>query len=426
MADERDDGALPSGEDGGDRPPRVEGVTPEFAPQAASRASRSARGMSSMTLSITRALERDLAWRRDLERAAAQRVEVEAAMRRALDDPVRAAVAYTNPLSLAGVSAAGSGALARAQAELCANLKLVAADRAQYEAVWAARERELARSALQLRTLESGATTQLALLRESMAGSLGAPSAVQRAWAALDAMGRSAERTVAAALTAHAYERAGYRHASSWDLARFAARVPALETYAASRVAAATLPARLGGAVGEIGARDVEIVGVVELPDSREMDLLLDEIGVAFDSRLAALDPRLAEMYRGAVERIERGGYDWRRQALISLRELATQVLHALAPDPETLAWAGEVGGAGLVSEQGRPTRTGRIKYICREVDAGPLVPFLKKDVAAYLELLDVLQRVHAPEVTFTPKQLQAVRSRVQAMITVFLDLAGQ
>jgi hypothetical protein len=79
------------------------------------------------------------------------------------------------------------------------------------------------------------------------------------------------------------------------------------------------------------------------------------------------------------------------RHASVSLRELATHVLHRLAPDDEILAWSEDPNHY----HNGRPTRQARVLYACRHVNYGPYGKYLKKSVNATVAFFDALNGLH-------------------------------
>lgn len=148
-----------------------------------------------------------------------------------------------------------------------------------------------------------------------------------------------------------------------------------------------------------------------------EVTLIVD----SFDARLDSFDPQLLVMYRGAVERIERAGTDWARQALISFRELVMHLLHTLAPDAEMDGWA-----QPHHYDKGKLTRLARLEFIFRGVDQGDFTDFMKKDYAAAIQLFDLLNKVHKKEPKLTEHQFRVLRNRVQGFVNTLLEAAGR
>jgi len=182
------------------------------------------------------------------------------------------------------------------------------------------------------------------------------------------------------------------------------ARAPALEIYSAARASTLLAPIQHGTDLEEIEVVEVEIVRIED----------------RFETRLENFDPALLAMYRGASERIDQGGTDWQRQALISFRELAMHTLHMLAPDENVLPWA----RPDHFSNE-KLTRQARVEFIFRHDNNGDLAPFMKKDFAAALELFELLNKVHKKEPAISHKQFRILKNRIQGLINTFLEAAG-
>lgn len=148
----------------------------------------------------------------------------------------------------------------------------------------------------------------------------------------------------------------------------------------------------------------------------------MEESSDAFESRLVAVSPTLVVMYRGALERALRGGADSSRHVLISLRELAAEVLRALAPDEAVVAGA----RPEQFDRNGRPTRALRLEYVCRGVHGGDLSDFLKADLAAWGKQLDYLNKVHKPGISLSSAQAAVLVERLRGMLSAWLLMTGR
>ena len=153
--------------------------------------------------------------------------------------------------------------------------------------------------------------------------------------------------------------------------------------------------------------------------DDVEADILV--MGDSFDARLRAFDPDLLSMYRGGTDSIRRSGADVARHALISFRELVMHLIHALAPDSEVALWA----QPAHYDEKGRLTRRARLEFIFRDCDGGDFADFMKKDYAAAISLIELLNKVHKKTPEIREGQLRVLRSRVQGFISVLLEVSG-
>lgn len=202
---------------------------------------------------------------------------------------------------------------------------------------------------------------------------------------------------------------------SSWDnislspgilegMSLFNARSPAIEIYSASQAAAViSLPA------SEFPPVDAEIEGIIN--DT------VDE----FEERLSSLAPALVEVYRGGTAVLEIGGPDWRRQTMVSFRELTTHVMHILAPDAKVQPWAKPEH-----FDKGKLTRKARLEYIFEPVASGELVGFVKADLKASIELFDLLNNgTHRLSSKATAAQLRYLRARVVNFVTSMLEARG-
>jgi hypothetical protein len=184
----------------------------------------------------------------------------------------------------------------------------------------------------------------------------------------------------------------------------YMARAPGIEVYTASQAAAViSLP------VKEFPPIDNDIEEFI--------DTAVDE----FEERLFALAPSLKEMYRGAIETMERGGPDWRRQAMVSFRELTSHVMHMLAPDERVKPWA-----KSEHFDKGRLTRRARLEYIFESIAGGEFTNFFKADLKASIELFDLLNNgTHRLTSTATPEQLRYLKGRVVNLVSVMLEARG-
>jgi hypothetical protein len=99
------------------------------------------------------------------------------------------------------------------------------------------------------------------------------------------------------------------------------------------------------------------------------------------DDLLAEFDGRLCSLLHGARQSLQGNNPDRARHIITSIRELLTQVLHALAPDNEVFKWTSKPE----LFHNNRPTREARLLFICRNINDAPLSRFVKDDVRAYL-----------------------------------------
>jgi len=139
---------------------------------------------------------------------------------------------------------------------------------------------------------------------------------------------------------------------------------------------------------------------------------------------VASVGTDLLPLYRGALEAVRSKNPDRIRHASISLRELFTQILQRLAPDREVLCWIPE---SSLPDEKGRPTRTARLRYICRHVDDGDFSAFIEADLDAALKFLNLIQKgTHGVTTGFTDVQLEALVIRMESLLFHLIKLGTE
>ena len=138
------------------------------------------------------------------------------------------------------------------------------------------------------------------------------------------------------------------------------------------------------------------------------------------DALLADFDPTLPPLLQGARDSVVSDNPDRARHVTISVRELFSKVLHALAPDEEIREWSTDKRHF----HNNRPTRRARFEYICRHINAYPLTCFLEDDVHASLSFIDSLNSgIHVVESRLTKIQLRAIVSRMESLLVFLLQL---
>ena len=159
-----------------------------------------------------------------------------------------------------------------------------------------------------------------------------------------------------------------------------------------------------------------DVVGAHGIPEG---ELLSIQEGLL--AELEKMGGGLAAMLRGAVYSLSSHNPDRVRHFSISMRELFTQVLHKLAPDEKISKWSTNESDY----YNGKPTRPTRIRYICREINQAPLELFVKSDVKSISELLNLFQKgTHAPEPTYTDRQLNAMHVRMENTIRFLIEIS--
>jgi hypothetical protein len=102
----------------------------------------------------------------------------------------------------------------------------------------------------------------------------------------------------------------------------------------------------------------------------------------------------------------------------VSLRELVTHVLDAIAPSKEIQTWTRDPSHF----HDERPTREARVLFVCRGVNHGPFSKFVSADVRATIEFIGLFQRgTHELAVSFSEVQLRALVTRAEALLRFLL-----
>lgn len=165
----------------------------------------------------------------------------------------------------------------------------------------------------------------------------------------------------------------------------------------------------------------IESVTITRPYSSETVAAAVDDASPPVDELLVRFDARLVPLLQGARQSLRSGNADRPRHVTTSLRELFTQVLHALAPDDAVAGWStdrDDIAG-------GRPTRRARLLYICREVNLGPLVQYVKTEVSATLAFVDSLQAgTHTVQSALTEAQLRAQIVRMESLMSLLLQIA--
>ena len=172
--------------------------------------------------------------------------------------------------------------------------------------------------------------------------------------------------------------------------------------------------------------REIEVlesVTIDEVPDQSTEDGI--ETGIAdalpaVDGLLAGFDDSLCRLLIGARQSLESDNPDRARHVTTSVRELLTQVLHALAPDDQIRQWTANEE----LFHDNRPTRRARLLFICRDINCDPLTRFVEDDVRAALSFIDSLNSgTHVVESRLTLIQLRSIVSRMESLLVFLLKL---
>lgn len=151
------------------------------------------------------------------------------------------------------------------------------------------------------------------------------------------------------------------------------------------------------------------------------LDHTHSEIEQTFHGYLAKLNPKLLQLWNGAVESLASSNSDKARHFIISLRELQTHVLHELAPDNQIRSWS----SSSQYYHDNKPTRRARLEYIYRNVSHKPFTDFVEQDIKSHLAFIDLFQRgTHELDSQFNDDQLNAMKSRTEALLKFILEIA--
>lgn len=157
--------------------------------------------------------------------------------------------------------------------------------------------------------------------------------------------------------------------------------------------------------------------------DPQDATIDLDDPAYArsdVDLMLADLDADLVTMLDEAMEVAFSTSTGRVRHASVSLRELATHVLHRLASDDEIVAWSQDPNHY----HSGRPTRQARVLYVCRHVNYGPYRKYLGKSVNATVAFFDALNGLHDVRPDVCDFQLQLMLTDAIGILRFLLRTA--
>ena len=137
---------------------------------------------------------------------------------------------------------------------------------------------------------------------------------------------------------------------------------------------------------------------------------------------ITSVDEHLLPMYQGAIAASKSHNDDYVRHVAISLRELFTHILHKLAPDEVFFKWNQDESNIG---KEGRPTRKGRLRYICRKINYGEFNTFVEQDISTALSFLNLLQKgSHAIQKPYSKRQLRALFIRAKCLLGFIIEIS--
>lgn len=143
----------------------------------------------------------------------------------------------------------------------------------------------------------------------------------------------------------------------------------------------------------------------------------------SIDDELRSFDDKLLRLVNGARESLKGSNPDRVRHVMVSVRELFTHILHALAPDPEIREWSSD----SEHYHETRPTRRARLLYICRKFSCDPLSKFVEADVRSALALIDAVNAgTHVVQSKLTGPQLAAIVHRMESLVLFLLKVSRE
>jgi hypothetical protein len=169
--------------------------------------------------------------------------------------------------------------------------------------------------------------------------------------------------------------------------------------------------------------RFIEKISVTREEARGETDLirsLAEETEDELEANLGVLDPSLIKLWKGAKEALNSHNPDATRHFVTSLRELITHVINKLSPDDEIKAWSNSLD----YYHNNRPTRRGRLLFICRNINHNQFSDLLKKDIDALLAYVDVFQEgTHAIDSQLTKTQLDLLMLKAESTIRFLIRI---
>lgn len=131
---------------------------------------------------------------------------------------------------------------------------------------------------------------------------------------------------------------------------------------------------------------------------------------------LGSLDDNFPNTLEGAEQAIYSQNPERCRHFASSHRELATHVLHSLAPDDEVKAWTKD---PNHFNKEGHPTRRARLLYIARNTRNGSFVEFVVSIFGNQIDLLNAVE--HGMGHKFTDDVLFQLHLQFQSMLAFLM-----
>ncbi len=167
-------------------------------------------------------------------------------------------------------------------------------------------------------------------------------------------------------------------------------------------------------------------ISTKEVEVTPEEEIFLSEIKpseVYIHGLIASIDADLLTLYNGVKDAIQSNNSDKIRHVSISIRELLTQIIHKLAPDNAFFEWNQDSSNVS----NARPTRKGRLRYICKNINYGEFTDFVEKDISTATAFFDLLQKgTHNIKKPYNDQQLRALLLRLNCLISFIISISRE
>ena len=148
----------------------------------------------------------------------------------------------------------------------------------------------------------------------------------------------------------------------------------------------------------------------------------LAALGDELEPRLAAVNPKFVEPYRGALYALRVRNPDWHRHVAISLRELFDRLLDMLAPASLLMT---HFSNPSTMRNADGFTRRAQLLYVFREVAVDQYERMAEKDIdLALATFYPANAGVHSMPQSLTDLQIQVFTRRIQGCLSVVLQAA--
>ena len=169
----------------------------------------------------------------------------------------------------------------------------------------------------------------------------------------------------------------------------------------------------------------------VKLPEeTRELQLeeqakIESQTRTAIEKNLAVINPKLLQLWHGAVKATESNNPERTRHALTSLRALFDHLLDVLAPKERVSKWITDPKDFMDKASSKEPTRRARLKFIYASIDTPEFGAFLKADITSVLSLYAVFNDgTHGLDSAYSDAQLYMIFRRFEGAICGLVEMS--